>query len=510
MKKTVNTIFMLAGLILILCISGCGRAHDNPNAGKTGSGISESVGPSGAVKENTGDNKQNGDAPDKPENGNLLSDDKANDESGRNGTGKDGTEGKSEPSDTPGTEDGNEDKDSFNSEGSGDGRTAESSHDTGNPEKDDKSENGDKLGNENPDKNNPDDGKGGKKENRDKSAETDLPGSGDSDGSSQSPDTEKDKDKQGNAGEDEDGRKQEQSGKTEDKNASGGKGGKENQTDTGSGEGSGSQTDGQKDNSNPDETGKDTDKGGEKDEQGTDSKDSGSEENTDNPDAGAGTAGESTGADGPDIEYRSGFDRFTDSTMLQETFLAKVPGFNYGSFERYYSEQYFDYAVYGKVSLREASFYISVLKANGFDSDVMLLETEDRRIYYATNAGNLSVRLEYENGELTLGVGWYTAENVLPNALSTAFENSELKYLPAFTEGSFVRLNESGKTAYIVIRYAGEDYVRLYIDMLKGTGFVNAQDSGEENGIIWYNASDSSGRVCDLIWFEGVLKLGIE
>ena len=195
--------------------------------------------------------------------------------------------------------------------------------------------------------------------------------------------------------------------------------------------------------------------------------------------------------------------------LWSETFFIRIPRFENGKLTGTGAEDTFDLAYFSDTSEDDINKYIEVLRERGFDQSVNTDTGAAGIIYEAHNADNWWALVNYANGELTLGSGFYEEKKSSSDILTELWTASALSYLPVFEEGEYAGSDISaGMTgAYVIFENVDADYVRGYIAQLEAAGFTLDADSGDSDGFIWHNAMNSEETMCDLTFCDGVIRL---
>ena len=218
----------------------------------------------------------------------------------------------------------------------------------------------------------------------------------------------------------------------------------------------------------------------------------------------------------PDDKIPDSKDAETIRGYWKESFLVWLPVFETGSFEGFYSDETHDFIKLGNIKPDAVKEYIETLTVNGFDTNRTYTDKngnqkddagKDSFCYYADNYDGWRVSLDYDKtGEkLVIGSGY---EDVQSEDVYTKLRNeTALAFLPEFTYGEYDSSGQDDDIQYVIFTAAEED-CRKYIGLIKEAGFTIDADEGDEDGILWYNASDAEGHLCEFIYSGGMVRIG--
>ena len=244
-------------------------------------------------------------------------------------------------------------------------------------------------------------------------------------------------------------------------------------------------------------------------------KDDRDNETTGTPDDGNGQPGEND-ADDDDPDDGDEEDKAVIEGYWNESFLIWLPGITSGKFERFESDETHDYITLSNISAKNVKSYINKLTKGGFSTDAVYTDfdggvsefSESTPFRYsAYNKDGWNVQLDYDPDSrvLTIGSG-YDAEKD-EDEYSTLREETAIGILPEFDYGDFDSSKEEDGIVYCIFSNV-DPACEEYVGKLKKAGFTLEADEGSEDGIIWYNASDADGRVCEFIYTEGAARIG--
>ena len=197
------------------------------------------------------------------------------------------------------------------------------------------------------------------------------------------------------------------------------------------------------------------------------------------------------------------------SSDWQETFLVWIPEFTGGMYHGYEAEETFDRASFAGVDPDEVLEYIAELEAAGFTAAAKSDSHASRIAYSAMNADNWAVEVEYGEGFLKIGSGYYPDTNGTAERLEHIWTVTALAELPRFESGNFASDAESsdGSSHHAIFEDVTEDDVRAYALLLAQAGYTVDADEGDSDGFIWYSAENADGGFCDLTYYDGILKI---
>ncbi|MBR5733885.1 MAG: hypothetical protein IKX80_10615 [Lachnospiraceae bacterium] len=197
------------------------------------------------------------------------------------------------------------------------------------------------------------------------------------------------------------------------------------------------------------------------------------------------------------------------SSDWQETFLVWIPEFTGGMYHGYEAEETFDRASFAGVDPDEVLEYIAELEAAGFTVAARSDSHASRIAYSAMNADNWAVEVEYGEGFLKIGSGYYPDTNGTAERLEHIWTVTALAELPRFESGNFASDAESsdGSSHHAIFEDVTEDDVRAYALLLAQAGYTVDADEGDSDGFIWYSAENADGGFCDLTYYDGILKI---
>ena len=204
-----------------------------------------------------------------------------------------------------------------------------------------------------------------------------------------------------------------------------------------------------------------------------------------------------------------------DSDIVKEywsnSFLVWLPVLEHGSYKDTAYDESHDYIMLSAVSEADIEAYIGELTGAGFNIDTGYLKASDFRFggsleYTAANADGWEAFIDYDRDTMTaiIGSGYHSVSD---DGYQELAESTLLGELPEFTYGTFDSGMNDGSTQYAVF-YDVDTECAEYIDQLKSAGFTQDADEGNESGIIWYNAENSTGLVCEFIFTDGMARIG--
>ena len=193
----------------------------------------------------------------------------------------------------------------------------------------------------------------------------------------------------------------------------------------------------------------------------------------------------------------------------QDTFLVWIPEFTGGIYHGYEAEETFDRASFAGVDTGEVLEYIAELEAAGFTVAAKSDSHASRIAYSAMNADNWAVEVEYGEGFLKIGSGYYPDDAGTAERLEHIWTVTALSELPRFEAGNFASDAESsdGSAHHAIFEDVTEDDVRAYTLLLAQAGYTVDPDEGDSDGFIWYSAENADGGFCDLTYYDGILKI---
>ncbi len=193
----------------------------------------------------------------------------------------------------------------------------------------------------------------------------------------------------------------------------------------------------------------------------------------------------------------------------QETFLVWLPMFTGGSYHGYAAEETFDRATFAGVTADEVNGYIAELEAAGFVQNASTDTHASHIAYSASNADNWFAEVDYGEGFLRIGSGYYPDDTGSEERLEKIWTVTALADLPRFEAGKFASDGESsdGSSYNAVFEEVTEEDVRAYTVLLAEAGYTVDPDEGDADGFIWYSAENDEGGFCDLTYYGGILKI---
>ena len=193
----------------------------------------------------------------------------------------------------------------------------------------------------------------------------------------------------------------------------------------------------------------------------------------------------------------------------QETFLVWLPMFTGGSYHGYSAEETFDRASFAGVTADEVNGYIAELEAAGFVRNASTDTHASHIAYSASNEDNWFAEVEYGEGFLRIGSGYYPDDSGSEERLENIWTVTALAELPRFEAGKFASDGESsdGSSYHAVFEEVTEEDVRAYAALLAEAGYTVDADEGDADGFIWYSAENEEGGFCDLTYYDGILKI---
>lgn len=193
----------------------------------------------------------------------------------------------------------------------------------------------------------------------------------------------------------------------------------------------------------------------------------------------------------------------------QETFLVWIPEFTGGIYHGFSAEETFDRASFAGVEPDEVLAYIAELEAAGFVNGAKSDSHASRIAYSALNADNWAVEVDFGEGQLKIGSGYYPDDAGSEERLEHIWTVTALADLPEFTAGTFASdgENSDGSAYHAIFEDVAEDDVRAYTVLLAEAGYIVDADEGDADGFIWYSAENADGGFCDLTYYDGILKI---
>ena len=197
------------------------------------------------------------------------------------------------------------------------------------------------------------------------------------------------------------------------------------------------------------------------------------------------------------------------SSDWQETFLVWIPEFTGGMYHGYEAEETFDRASFAGVDSDEVLAYITELEEAGFTVAAKSDAHASRIAYSAMNADNWAVEVDYGEGFLKVGSGYYPDASGTAERLEHIWTVTALAELPRFESGNFASDGESsdGSAHHAIFENVTEDDVRAYMLLVAQAGYTVDADEGDSDGFIWYSAENADGGFCDLTYYDGILKI---
>ena len=193
----------------------------------------------------------------------------------------------------------------------------------------------------------------------------------------------------------------------------------------------------------------------------------------------------------------------------QETFLVWLPMFTGGSYHGYSAEETFDRASFAGVTADEVNGYIAELEAAGFVQNASTDTHASHIAYSASNADNWFAEVDYGEGFLRIGSGYYPDDSGSEERLEKIWTVTALAELPRFEAGKFASDGESsdGSSYHAVFEEVTEEDVRAYTVLLAEAGYTVDADEGDADGFIWYSAENDEGGFCDITYYGGIIKI---
>lgn len=193
-----------------------------------------------------------------------------------------------------------------------------------------------------------------------------------------------------------------------------------------------------------------------------------------------------------------------------ETYLMWIPRFTEGVFDATEASDTFDYIIYTDVAKASVLAYIASAEAAGYNTNVTRSDDGTAIAFEASTAEEWHISVAYDNGTLKLGSGFIEDEPEEKDIMAELRASTMLAYVPEFTSGTVSShyAEGGGEVDYVVIGDVLDEDVRKYVAELKKDGYTIDADEGDFDGIIWYTAMREDGMICDLTFFDGVVKLG--
>ncbi len=199
-----------------------------------------------------------------------------------------------------------------------------------------------------------------------------------------------------------------------------------------------------------------------------------------------------------------------------DSFLIWLPLFDKGSFESFSSDETHDFIKLSGIKADSVKKYIEKLTGNGFDINRTFTDKngtpaegakEGSFCYFADNDDGWHVSLEYDGDRKTLviGSGYEDVQN--EDVYAQLRNETALAFLPEFTYGEYDSSSQDDDMQYVIFT-ASEADCRKYIGRIKEAGFTVDADEGDGDGILWYNAADADGHLCEFIYSGGMVKIG--
>lgn len=233
--------------------------------------------------------------------------------------------------------------------------------------------------------------------------------------------------------------------------------------------------------------------------------DASGQDDTENPDDKA----KEDGSEDTDAQKSLNPDFAEDTASREEiwelTFLKWLPLYMSGRYVGNEAADTFDYALFTNASKDKVLEYIKELQQKGFNSDVEMNELGDAVDYTASNKDKWSVSINYSEGTLKIGSGYFEEKK---ETLDTVFSDTLLSNLPAFESGTKESHGQDNNGAdYVIFSGVSESNVREYIESVKSLGFKLDSDEGDSDGIIWFYGVNADDFYCDITYYDAVIKI---
>lgn len=195
-----------------------------------------------------------------------------------------------------------------------------------------------------------------------------------------------------------------------------------------------------------------------------------------------------------------------------DTFLIWLPMFEKGVFFEHSAADTFDYISFTGVSTDDVTEYIEALDAAGLNVNADYGNENGKLWYYAGNSENWQVTLDYMDGILKIGSGFFAEDEEDVDAQTERlWHETMLAYIPKYSAGSFEYADESaveGGYTYITYSDVSMQDARDYAETLRALGYIYDEDSGDVDGVIWYMAMNEDAISCYMAYEDGIMILG--
>lgn len=206
------------------------------------------------------------------------------------------------------------------------------------------------------------------------------------------------------------------------------------------------------------------------------------------------------------------------SELWMNSFLVWIPELKDGNFVGNSAADTFDYAYFTDIDRNDVLKYIETLSAAGFSHNVETVDRNGKIEYSAQNDNLWCVQVKYSdkddffNGLASLEVSsgfWEDGEDA-GDKLTELYSTTMLRYLPMFTSGYLDSHypEDDGSAYYAVLAGVNDAEVREYIYGLMDAGYIYEVEEGDSDGIIWYSAMNEDELICDLVYSDGIVRIG--
>ena len=210
----------------------------------------------------------------------------------------------------------------------------------------------------------------------------------------------------------------------------------------------------------------------------------------------------------------------SDKAVIEEywndSFLIWLPMIDSGRFKRFESDETHDYITLEDITVKTVKNYIKNLSRNGFSEDAGYSDVNGNPIefdedkpfrYSAYNNDGWNVQLDYDpdSRNMTISSGYDSDKD--DDEYGTLKAETLIGKLPDFTWGDFDSSKQEGSMVYCIFSNVDPE-CSDYVKSLKKAGFTEEADEGNEDGIVWYIASNAEGLMCEFIYTEGAARIG--